>query len=72
VIAGTLEQHGFSNVRRNDSEVAGGKGSSWTSIGHLPIGNGRYWEVVITAGDDASAQSVNGEVVDALKNLHFL
>lgn len=72
VIRGTLEQHGFSNVRSNDQEVAGGKGSSWVSIAHFAIGNGRYWEVVMTAGDDGSAQAVNDEVVAALNNLHFL
>jgi hypothetical protein len=65
-----LGQQGFTNIQRNQLEVAGGKGASWVSIAHFHIGDRRFFEVVMCGSDNSNnaKQTVDG-VVAFLRNL---
>ncbi len=65
---------GFTDVRTNNWEVAGGKfdGAVWTSIAYVPFGDGDLGEheMVMTAADGgADAKSVTEELVFLLDSL---
>jgi hypothetical protein len=73
VISRSLPEKGFSDVRVNDLEVAGGKNNCWLSIGHFHIADRSYWEVVMCAGDTLeTTKGVAEEVVALLRELRFL
>ena len=72
-ISGKLRDHGFRNVEITDLDVKGSKGDTFTSIAHFPIGDQRFWEVAITAGDSANARTVNDEVSRMLREeIHII
>ncbi|HDX9637549.1 hypothetical protein [Bacillus thuringiensis] len=73
VLRTTLGQKGFSDVRSNDMEVAGGKNGCWVSIGHFHITDWTYWEIVMCGGDSPEITNATvNEVVTIIKNLRFL
>ena len=73
VVSHSLRDKGFSDVRINDLEVAGGKSGCWMSLAHLHIADRRYWEVVMCSGDTAQASKATvDEVVAMLRALRFL
>jgi len=72
VIGGTLTQLGFTDIRRNELEVAGNRNGSVLSIAHFPTGPLQWFEVVMSGGADANATKRNlDEVVTALHNIHL-
>ncbi len=66
LISNSLSDAGFQGVEVNDLEVKGFKGDTLSSIGHFPIADRLYWEVVMTGGDDANAGTINAEIVRIL------
>jgi hypothetical protein len=73
VIAGTLTQLGFTDIRRNELEVAGNRNGSVLSIAHFPTGPNQWFEVVMSGGADFDATKQNlDEVVTALHNIHLI
>jgi hypothetical protein len=73
VISGSLGQRGFTDVRVNDLEVAGGKNACWVSIAHFHIADRQYWEVVMGTGDNSdTTRATVDEVVALLRGLRFL
>jgi len=73
VISVRLSQQGFTDVRVNDLEVAGGKNNCWVSIAHFHISGRRYWEVVMGSGDSAdTTRKTVDKVVKLLEALTFL
>lgn len=73
VIEVKLQEDGFSDVRLNNLEVAGGKNGVWLSIAHFRIEDSRYWEVVMASGNSFDvAKNTVGEVVEMLHHLMFL
>ena len=73
VIAGKLQQLGFSDIRRNDLEVAGNKNGCVLSIGHFQAAPDAFWEVTMCSGPDGqTTQRTRDEVVGALANLGFI
>ncbi len=73
VIANELQQSGFSNVRRSELDVSGGKNSVFVSIAHFHIDGPSFWEVVMASGDNGDVtKNTVGEVVDKLHHLHLI
>ena len=72
VAANALEERGFTNVRTNDLEVAGGKAGTGVSIGHFPISGRDYWEVIMGSGDSDSTRATVDEAAQILAGLRFL
>jgi hypothetical protein len=72
VVADTLKERGFTDVRTNDLEVAGGKAGTWVSIGHFPVSGRDYWEVIMGSGDSNSTKATVDEAVQILAGLRFL
>lgn len=71
--ANILNQHGFADTHGNELECAGGKNGCWLSVGHFPIGNSLYWEVVMASGDDAAtAEATVNEAVGAFAGIATL
>ena len=72
-IAGLLRESGFTDVVNTPGEVAGNRGSVHLSVLHLFIGGRSFFELVMAGGDggDVTLGAVN-EVVNKIKNLHFL
>ena len=73
VIENDLRQNwGFSDVRRSELDVSGGKNGVFVSIAHFHIDGPRFWEVVMASGDnfDVTKNTV-GEVADKLRRLVF-
>ena len=64
-----LTQAGFTDLSSGDLEVAGMKYGVRTSIVHFPIADGRYWEVVIAAGETEVTQNVHDLVVTTLEQM---
>ena len=63
-IAALLTQSAFTHVINNDGEVAGNRAGMRLSVLHLPLGDRRYYEQVMAAGDDRDAtQALVNEVV---------
>ena len=72
VIAGKLKQQGFTDIRRNDLEVAGNKNGCVLSIGHFRAAPGEFWEVVMCGGTDGpTTQRTVNETVAMLAGLKF-
>jgi hypothetical protein len=71
VIENELKGLGFSDVVRNDLEVAGNKPGIRVSIGHFHIADRRFWEVVMAAGDNEQTKAANDEVVQKIQSLVF-
>jgi hypothetical protein len=72
VIAGKLQQLGFTDIRRNDLEVAGNKNGCVLSIGHFQIAPNQFWEIVMCGGPDGpTTQRTRDEAVAMLANLGF-
>jgi hypothetical protein len=72
VAANSLKERGFTDVRTNDLEVAGGKAGTWVSIGHFPISGRDYWEVIMGSGDSDSTRTTVDEAAQILAGLRFL
>ena len=73
VISNSLKGMGFSDVRSNNLEVAGGKNNTWVSIAHFHVVDRQYWEVVMGSGDNVEmTRGVVNEVVTMLRGLRFL
>ena len=71
VIAGELQKLGFTDIRRNDLEVAGNKNGCVLSIGHFRAAPGEFWEVVMCGGTDGpTTQGTVNETVAMLAKLH--
>ncbi|MFF7946265.1 hypothetical protein [Streptomyces griseorubiginosus] len=67
-----LTESGYTNVRVNDQEVAGGKGSVWVSVADFHINGPAFWEVVMAAGDsNDETQTVLNDAVDHIKSIQF-
>jgi hypothetical protein len=71
VIAAKLQEHGFTDIRRNDLEVAGNKNGCVLSIGHFSRGTPfAFWEVTMCAGPDGpTTQGTRDEAVKVLEDL---
>ena len=73
VIGDELTSHGFTDVRVNDVEVAGGKADCWISIAHFHISGRAYWEIVMGSADASdTAESTVLRVAKIIENLKFL
>jgi hypothetical protein len=73
IISDKLKELGFSDVRVNGLEVAGGRDGCWLSIGHFHIVDRQYWEIVMCSGDTVEkTRGLVDEVVAMLEALRFL
>jgi hypothetical protein len=67
------QKWGFSNVRRSELDVSGGKNSVFVSIAHFHIDGPSFWEVVMASADNGDVtKNTVGEVVDKLHHLHLI
>lgn len=69
-IGNQLSNHGFQNVNVSQADVSAVKGDTLTSIAHLPLGGGQFFEMTMTGGETgADTQAVNQEVVGILAGI---
>jgi hypothetical protein len=71
-IGDRLVHAGYSDVRVDDAEVAGGKGNSWVSVADFPLGGARFQEVVMASGNTGEeARRASQEAVELIRGLRF-
>ena len=69
-IANLLGQHGFTSVNAGPQDVSAVKGDTLTSIAHLDLGGNRYFEMVMTGGENSDpVKAANQEIVQILAGI---
>lgn len=67
-----LTDSGYANVRVNDQEVVGGKGSVWVSVADFHIKGPDFWEVVMASGNtNDETRTVLNDAVTRIKSIQF-